>query len=908
MPPATPDKRAEETSAVERRLRAELKRQRKRFQTVLEISRTISTILDVDALIEATVNLARERFDLYYAGLFLLDESGEWAVLRAGTGEAGRQMIAQGHRLRVDEESMIGWCVLHKEPRIVSEVSGEEVHFKNPFLPLTRSEMALPLVVRDEVIGALTIQSERADAFSEDDIAILRGMAEQVAVAIVNARLFADVEASREQAEILYTVGRALSTVSDEEQLLRALTQSAVEAGAYRAHLLSITEDASGGSPWVDVAASWLREEDAIPMDGFHFRLEDFPLADALTDLSRPMFVSDVVEDERIDDEIKKMAAKMGVRALVAVPLTLAGRLIGLLAIAWDEVHPFEEWEREFYTAIIGMASPVMGNLRLLKELRAALDEARVLYEVGRQLSTSLDEQEVVLRTLSQMARSGMDKIRLGIYEEKPDGQVRWLDIKAVYEPGQGARLVSGERIALDEIPTLRYVYEHASEGPVVVEHIGESPPEDEGLRAALIERGAQAVALIPVTWRGKPFAVLGVERYEPDYFTPSELNLYQGVASQTAIALQNARLFSEQQSAQALLGRRVRALDCLNDIGRKIEEQPDVADFLRWVAGRIPTAMRYAEDCVTAIEFEGQVYGDERAVTLPSQMVQSIRIGGQALGKIYIAYTAEHSFTDEESAFLGDVTRRVGGYIASRRLLERVQEALNETQTLYQTTADLSAAQTYDDVLAALRKHTLIGDADLNISLNLFSTPWVGDEVPEWSIVLARWTRLPPEATSPRYPLRQFPSASALLHPDRPTLIEDVHTFPDIDDQARALYVQRYKAGSTIFVPLVVHGRWIGYVNAIFSRPTHFPEDKVRLLMALTGQVAIVVQNLRQLEVIQARARREQVLHQVTTRVREFTDPDAVARAAVRELGLALGRPTFLRVGALEPPARRDS
>jgi len=177
------------------------------FQTVAQVSRATSSILDLDELIQQVVDVIQERFDLYYVGLFLTEESAEqaaaqdrWAILRAGTGEAGRQMIAQGHRLKVDDASMVGWAVAHRQARIALDVgdAGEVVRFDNPLLPDTRSEMALPLISRGEVIGALDAQSIRSEAFSDEDVEVLQTMADQVALAIGNARLFQQAQESLE--------------------------------------------------------------------------------------------------------------------------------------------------------------------------------------------------------------------------------------------------------------------------------------------------------------------------------------------------------------------------------------------------------------------------------------------------------------------------------------------------------------------------------------------------------------------------------------------------------------------------------------------------------------------------------------------------------------------------------------
>ncbi len=164
-----------------------------------EVSRAAGAILDIDRLIEQSVQIILERFGLYYVGLFLVDEAGEWALLRAGTGEAGRAMLARHHHIRVGE-GMIGWSIAHARARIALEAGADEVRKVTAELPETRSEAAIPLRSRGRVIGALTVQDDEPGAFDEAGVAVLQVMADQLAVAIDNARLYAE---SRERLQAL---------------------------------------------------------------------------------------------------------------------------------------------------------------------------------------------------------------------------------------------------------------------------------------------------------------------------------------------------------------------------------------------------------------------------------------------------------------------------------------------------------------------------------------------------------------------------------------------------------------------------------------------------------------------------------------------------------------------------------
>ncbi len=171
------------------------------LEAVAEVARATTSVLDPNRLLPEMVNLVKERFGFYYVGLFLVDEARRYAVLRAGTGEAGRHMLAQGWQLAVGMGSMIGQCVATGKPLIRQKAGDAVVRFENPFLPDTRSELALPLRYGGRVIGAMTVQSVAESAFDEAAIVTLQNMADQVAVAVENARLFAETQAALQRAQ-----------------------------------------------------------------------------------------------------------------------------------------------------------------------------------------------------------------------------------------------------------------------------------------------------------------------------------------------------------------------------------------------------------------------------------------------------------------------------------------------------------------------------------------------------------------------------------------------------------------------------------------------------------------------------------------------------------------------------------
>ena len=172
--------------------------------SISEISRIISTEQKLDVLLSLIARLVSERFNFYHVGIFFIDDTRTYAYLQATNSQGGRQMLERGHRLEVGQTGIVGNVAASGKPRIALDVGTDAVFFNNPDLPDTRSEMALPLIARGQIIGVLDVQSTQPGAFTENDTNTLSILADQVAIAIQNVRLFEQTQQAREEAEALY--------------------------------------------------------------------------------------------------------------------------------------------------------------------------------------------------------------------------------------------------------------------------------------------------------------------------------------------------------------------------------------------------------------------------------------------------------------------------------------------------------------------------------------------------------------------------------------------------------------------------------------------------------------------------------------------------------------------------------
>jgi GAF domain-containing protein len=334
-----------------RKLMAEQQRRALQLQTVAEVSRVTQSILALDELLPQAANLVRERFNLYYAGIFMLDQSGQWAVLRAGTGEAGQQMVAAGHRLKTDDSSMIGACIVNRQARVALDVGGEAIRFSNPLLPDTRSEMALPLISRDRVIGAVTVQSDRPAAFTPDDITILQTMADQIGNAIENARLY-------EQS------GTALQEV---DALNRRLTGQAWESYTRRTsreQLIRLTDD-----------------NQAAPA----------PLLNMDENLSAGQISIELQADQQA--------------ATVTAPIMLRGLPIGALRVRTPDTNLNADIQIVL-TSVASHVAQAVENARLLEETERGAQRERTINEINSRVRQTVNVDAILKTAVNELGQS----------------------------------------------------------------------------------------------------------------------------------------------------------------------------------------------------------------------------------------------------------------------------------------------------------------------------------------------------------------------------------------------------------------------------------------------------------------------------------------------------------------------
>ena len=345
-----------------------IERHAKLLKASARAAKNITTILDSYELFQRTVDIISDEFGFYYAGVFLVDEASQYAVLKAGRGEAGKAMLREGHKLAIGGNSMIGASIANKKGRIALDVGEEAVFFENPHLPKTRSEMALPLIVADEAIGALTVQSTEEAAFHEEDIDALQTMADQLAVAIQNSKLHRQEERRSRLLKAANRVGKEVASLLDLDLLLPQTVNIICEAyGLYYAGVFLLDEQGE----YAVLRAGYGKAGKAMLTEGHKLRVGTDSMIGACIAMGEARIALDVGE-ERVHFKNPHLPHT---RSEMALPLIYGGKTLGAVTIQSSEERAFSE---DDITTLLTMAEHLavaINNAHLLEELKEAHNE-----------------------------------------------------------------------------------------------------------------------------------------------------------------------------------------------------------------------------------------------------------------------------------------------------------------------------------------------------------------------------------------------------------------------------------------------------------------------------------------------------------------------------------------------------
>ncbi|MBN1218558.1 MAG: GAF domain-containing protein [Anaerolineae bacterium] len=521
------------------------------LETVAQVSTVVTSILDTERLLQTVVDLAKDRFDLYHAHIYLLNETGDMLDLAAGAGKVGRQMMAEGWRIPLTQEkSLVVQAARTSQGVMVNRVHEDPSWLPNPLLPDTRSELAVPLIVADQVLGVLDVQSDKVDYFQDEDLHIQTTLAAQVAVAIQNAEqhektrnaLVGSEILAREQ-EVLNELGQVLTARLNIDQVVE-------EAYRQASRLIDTTNFYIG---------LYDSEKDEIV---FVFDVTDSKIDREIQTISASCGISGYMIHHKtsllFEDNVREGQEALGIEAVgeealswLGIPLMFGDQVLGVMAVqSYTTPRLYDGHSRELLIAIGSQVAIAIHNATLFERVAQArreaeerLQETQTLQQLTQALAGALRVEEVIdafFRSCTQLLGADYAIFSLVDREQQRVKAVSGLNVSQDHIRRANHPLDSDDIMA-DIVRTGQTEVITGWDPRFDPENFAAEEMADWGLRI-----------FTPITIRGEQAGLVEVGFKEDVDIPGQELRLesLRTLVDQTAISLESAQRYEASQRA----------------------------------------------------------------------------------------------------------------------------------------------------------------------------------------------------------------------------------------------------------------------------------------------------------------------------------------------------------------------
>ncbi len=361
----------------------------KALATSTEVSRRLSTILDQKQLVTEVVKQVSDAFGYYHAQIYFFDDARENLVMAGGTGEAGERLMAQFHKIRLGR-GLVGRAAESNQPILVSDTAESPEWLPNPLLPETKSEIALPIALGDQVLGVLDVQQNETNGLQQADVDALQSIANQVAVAIQNIRQYEGTQKIAADMGVVANVGIATSTITDSERLLQEVVDLSKKSfSLYHAHIYLLNETgdtlvlAAGAG---EVGQKMVAEKRSIPLD----REQSLVARAARTRQGV------VVNDVTVAPDFLPNPLLPNTRSEMAVPMIVANRVIGVLDVQSDQVNYFTDVDVSIQTTLASQIAVALQNARTFEKTQQLAKRETAVNMISQKVQSTTSVEDAL--------------------------------------------------------------------------------------------------------------------------------------------------------------------------------------------------------------------------------------------------------------------------------------------------------------------------------------------------------------------------------------------------------------------------------------------------------------------------------------------------------------------------------
>jgi GAF domain-containing protein/HAMP domain-containing protein len=889
---------AEQLSEIYRSLEQKVEERSRQIGIASEIAQRITSTTNLDELLNRTVQLIVQQFNYYHASIFLLDQGGKSALLRAAYGPTANELLIRGHRVQVGSASIIGWVSANNQPRVTSDIREDPIHLKNELLPETRSEVGIPISMAKLVIGVLDVQSTQAGAFGPETIVMLQTLASQIAVAIQNLGL---VESTQGNFNVLDRVYQASPPIASSQS-----RNVALEAAA------AALKDSPFPTALVMINDSQLEIEavnDSMEFESLRSALRE--IGANIESIQKYLSGSPVIAEANstnLPPALTSFTRQMNFQSTSFLPISDNSKLAGLIIVGGVK-QTLTSASVQPYAYIADLVGITLNRIAQTRQMERQLKEREALASVHQTIDQSSAGSNNYFAALHDLVRQniGDSAFLVALF----DKSTQTISVPYTYEEGRVDKIEAfplGEGLASILIRTGR---------PLLVNNDAERRGVELGGKWA--GKPAKSWMGAPMMVGNEPIGALVIQDLEKEnVFDQENLTFLSALADQLASVLYNTRLLEEsrthtlQLETAAEIARDITGSLNLDELLVKavnyIRERFDfyhAAIFLldtqreyaviREATGEAGAQMKRTGHKlgVGSKSIVGYVAGRGESLIindtindstyLPNPLLPDTRaeaaiplkVGERILGIIDVQSNHPYAFTEDNLRTLQILADQMAVAVVNSELFAETQEHLSQHRLLHHITTSAASGTTLEEALESAvtgLQVTLGGDRVIILLTDR--------DRKELEVKAA--VGYSEDILTTRIPIGSGITGWAATH-HRPLRVNDV--------KADVRYIQASpNTRSELAIPLIYRNDLLGVLNVESEHLNAYTENDEEMLGTLGGSLAAIIANARLLEQIRGQAERDRLLYEVTNKIRRSTNIRTILSTTATELTKAVG------------------
>lgn len=884
---------ADQISEIQQSLEKKVDERARQLRTAAEVAQSITTIPNLDEMLNKTAELLVQQFGYYQASIFMVDRGGKYAEFKAGYGPATKGLSDKKYRLEVGSASIIGWVAAKNQPRITTDVSEDPIHLKNEFLPETRSEASLPISLGNLVLGVLDVQSTSPGEFSADAIVMLQTLASQIAAAIQTGMLIESSHVDFHELERLYRSSHLIAEAKNEAEILRVSGQILRNA-PYPIIMFQAKND------MLEVFTSADLTRDGEALYGFPSQIQIS--ADAINDFL-PREVSTVLlSDTGIPKPFRDIMNNLDLVGAVFLPIRKREVLTALIMLGTRQ-RIFTNASIQPYASLADLISISLERADAVEQTEKHLLEVEALASINELTSSAPDIQSFFHALLAKIRQIiGDYNLTVALYDQTSNS----ISIPFNYENGRVGTITSfplGEGLTSILIRTRQ---------PLMLVENTEKRAEELGAKIA--GKPARSWMGVPMLVQNQPIGALIIQDLNNEgAFDEDDLKFFTTITGQVAGVINNIRLLDESQ-------RKAIQLETAAEIARDISGSLNLDELLSKAVNLIRERFDFYHASIFLLDLPGEFAvireatgeagaqmkragykmgvgsksivgfvsgrGEQLTVNdtskdatyyanplLPdtrSEAAIPLRVGDRILGVLDVQSTKPFAFSEDNLRSLQILADQLAVAVANTELFAETQEHLSQHRLLHHITSTAASGSTLEEALESAvngLQVTLGGD---RVTVLLVDRDKKALQV-KASIGYAE------DTTSFEVEIGKGITGWVAAH-RRPLRVRDVN------DDPRYIPLST-NTRSELAIPLVYRSELLGVLNVESEQADAYSDNDEEMLGTLGGSLAAIIANARLLEQIRTQSERERVIYDATSKIRRSTDIQSILMTTASEI-----------------------